>query len=213
MVVAAFVAPYLLEATARFVRVAAELPGVRIGLVTCEPVDRIPPDLRERLAAHWRVDDALDPRQLAWAVSGLAGQLGRVERLVGALEQLQVPLAQVREGLGIEGMDVRTAVNVRDKSRMKETLQAAGVPCARHALVDDAGAAMAFAEQVGFPLVAKPPAGAGAQATFRLDDGDMLVRWLEAVPLGAHEPALLEEFLTGEEHSFDSVTLRGTNVW
>src|SRR4051795_8013415 len=91
MVVAAFVAPYLLEATARFVRVAAELPGVRIGLVTCEPVDRIPPDLRERLAAHWRVDDALDPRQLAWAVSGLAGQLGRVERLGGALGALAVP--------------------------------------------------------------------------------------------------------------------------
>src|SRR3954462_8341921 len=103
MVVAAFVAPYLLEATARFVRVAAELPGVRIGLVTCEPVDRIPPDLRERLAAHWRVDDALDPRQLASAVSGLSGQMGRVERLVGALEQLQVPLAPGRGGPRTEG--------------------------------------------------------------------------------------------------------------
>src|SRR4051794_36805573 len=213
MVVAAFVAPYLLEATARFVRVAAELPGVRSGLVTCEPVDRIPPDLRERLAAHWRVDDALDPRQLAWAVSGLAGQLGRVERLVGALEQLQVPLAQVRESLGIEGMDVRTAINVRDKSQMKETLQAAGIPCARHALVRSAGQATAFADQVGFPLVAKPPAGAGAQSTFRLDDGDMLRGWLAAVPVSDSDPALLEEFLTGEEHTFDSVTLGGATVW
>src|SRR3954464_2198252 len=122
MVVAAFVAPYRLEATARFVSAAADLPDVRIGLVTCEPVERIPPALRERLDAHWRIDDALAPRQLAWAVSGLAGQLGRVDRLVGALEQLQVPLAQVRESLGIEGMDVRTALNVRDKSQMKETL-------------------------------------------------------------------------------------------
>jgi hypothetical protein len=213
MVVAAFVAPYLLEATARFVRVAAELPGVRIGLVTCEPVDRIPPDLRERLAAHWRVDDALDPRQLAWAVSGLAGQLGRVERLVGALEQLQVPLAQVRESLGIDGMDVRTAINVRDKSQMKETLRAAGIPCARHALVRSAGQATAFADQVGFPLVAKPPAGAGAQSTFRLDDGDMLRGWLAAVPVSDSDPALLEEFLTGEENTFDSVTLGGATVW
>src|SRR3954467_1877421 len=213
MVVAAFVAPYLLEATARFVRVAAELPDVRIGLVTCEPVDRIPPDRRERLDAHWGVDDALDPRQLAWAVSGLAGQLGRVERLVGALEQLQVPLAQVRESLGIEGMDVRTAINVRDKSQMKETLQAAGIPCARHALVRSAGEATACAGQVGFPLVAKPPAGAGAQSTFRLDDGDMLRGWLAAVPLGEDSPALLEEFLTGEEHTFDSVTLGGSTVW
>src|ERR687884_177903 len=138
MVVAAFVAPYLLEATARFVVAAAELPGVRLGLVPGERVERIPPKLRERLDAHWRVDDALEPRQLAWAVSGLTGQLGRVERLVGALEQLQVPLAQVREALGIEGMDVRTARNVRDKARMKTVLREAGVPCARHRLVTDA---------------------------------------------------------------------------
>src|SRR3982751_2396542 len=213
MVVAAFVAPYLLEATARFVRVAAQLPDVRIALITCDPVDRIPPDLRERLAAQGRIDDALDPRQLAWAVSGLAGQLGRVERLVGALEQLQVPLAQVREALGITGMDVRTAVNVRDKAQMKETLQAAGIPCARHALVRSAGQATAFADQVGFPLVAKPPAGAGAQATFRLDDGDALRSWLAAVPLSDDDPALLEEFLTGEEHTFDSVTIGGATVW
>jgi hypothetical protein len=213
MVVAAFVAPYLLEATARFVSAAAELPDVRLGLVTCEPVDRIPPHLRERLAAHWRVEDALDPRQLEWAVSGLGGQMGRVERLVGALEQLQVPLAQVRESLGIPGMDVRTAVNVRDKSQMKETLRAAGIPCARHALVRSPGEALAFADQVGFPLVAKPPDGAGAQSTFRLDDGDMLRGWLAAVPLGGDSPALLEEFLTGEEHTFDSVTLGGTTVW
>ena len=213
MVVAAFVAPYLLEATARFVSAAAELPDVRLGLVTCEPVERIPPHLRERLAAHWRVEDPLDPRQLEWAVSGLGGQMGRVERLVGALEQLQVPLAQVRESLGIPGMDVRTAVNVRDKSQMKETLRAAGIPCARHALVRSPGDALAFAEQVGFPLVAKPPDGAGAQSTFRLDDGDMLRGWLAAVPLGGNSPALLEEFLTGEEHTFDSVTVGGTTVW
>jgi hypothetical protein len=213
MVVAGFVAPYLLEATARFVSQAAELPDVRLALVTSEPVERIAPPLRERLAAHWRVDDALDPRQLVWAVRGLSDQLGRVERLVGALEQLQVPMAQAREWLGIEGMDVRTALNVRDKSRMKEALRAAGVPCARHALVRSAADAHAFAEQVGFPLVAKPPAGAGAQSTFRLDDADMLRSWLRAVPLGEQEPALLEEFLTGEEHTFDSVTVGGTTVW
>src|SRR3954451_10646011 len=213
MVVAAFVAPYLLEATVRFVRVAAELPGVRIGLVTCEPVDRLPPDLRERLAAHWRVDDALDPRQLAWAVSGLSGQLGRVERLGGGPEQLPGAVAQVREGLVIAGMDVRTAINVRDKSQMKETLQAAGIPCARHALVRGAGQATAFADQGGVPLVAKPPAVAGAQSTFRLDDGDMLRGWLAAVPVSDSDPALLEEFLTRQEHTLDSVTVGGTTVW
>jgi hypothetical protein len=213
MVVAAFVAPYLLEATARFVYVAATLPDVRLGLITSEPLEAVDPALRQHLAGHWRVDDALDPSQIAGAVNGLRQQMGPVERLVGALEQLQVPLAQVREGLGIDGMDVRTALNVRDKSRMKEALRAAGVPCARHALVHHPGEATAFADEVGFPLVAKPPAGAGAQATFRLDDRAMLDRWLAAVPLRAEAPALLEEFLTGDEHSYDSVSIDGSTVW
>lgn len=213
MVAAAFVAPYLLEATARFVTAAASLPGVRLGVVTSSALEDIPPELRSRLSGHWRVENALDPRQIAEAVSGLSGQIGRVERLVGALEQLQVPLAQVREALGIEGMDVQTAHNVRDKAQMKRVLQEAGVPCARYSLVSSAGEARHFAGEVGFPLVAKPPAGAGSQATHRLDDGHALEGWLQVMPPSGEAPALLEEFLVGEEHTFDSVSVRGNTVW
>jgi phosphoribosylaminoimidazole carboxylase (NCAIR synthetase) len=213
MVVAAFVAPFLLEATTRFVATAARLPGVRLGVITTEPASKLPPALKEHLAGHWRIDDALDPRQLAQAVSGLSGQMGRVDRLVAALEQLQVPLAQVREALGIEGMDEQTAHNVRDKARMKTVLRAAGIPCARHQLVRTRQDAIAFAEAVGFPLVAKPPAGAGAQATYRLDSADALVGWLDALRPDEQDPALLEEFLTGQEHTFDSITVGGRTGW
>ena len=191
MVAAVFVAPYLMEATTRFVADAAALPGVRLGLVTCDPLESVPPMLRDRLSGHWRVENALDPRQLAEAVSGLGRQMGRVERLVGALEQLQVPLAQVREAMGIEGMDERTARNVRDKSQMKKVLREAGVPCAAHALVTGAAEANAFAREVGFPLVAKPPAGAGSQGTYRLDDAESLQGWLHVVRPNVEEPALL----------------------
>ncbi len=182
MVVAAFVAPFLAEATTRFVASAAQLPDVRLAVITSEPADRLPPVLREHLAGHWRVDDALDPRQIAEATAGLSRQIGGVERIVAALEQLQVPLAQVREALGIEGMDTKTALNVRDKARMKTVLREAGVPCARHQLVHSAAEATAFAEEVGFPLVAKPPAGAGAQATYRLDEASALQSWLRRDP-------------------------------
>ena len=70
MVVAAFVAPYLLEATRRFVATAARLPGVELAVVTCEPVEALGPQLREHLVGHWRVQDALDPAQVAAAVRG-----------------------------------------------------------------------------------------------------------------------------------------------
>ena len=213
MVVAAFVAPFLLPATARFVATAAGLPNVSLGVITTEPVERLSPQLKQQLDGHWRVDDALDPQQLVEAVRGLSQQIGPVERLVGALEQLQVPLAYAREVLGLDGMNVETALNVRDKSRMKSVLRAAGVPCARHQLVTNSDEALAFAETVGFPLVAKPPAGAGAQATYRLDDLPALRGWLEAISPGAEAPGLLEEFLVGDEHSFDSVTIGGQTVF
>jgi biotin carboxylase len=212
MVVAAFVAPFLLPATARFVLTAAKLPGVSLGVITTES-ERLSPELKQHLDGHWRVDDALDPEELVWAVRGLTQQMGRVERLVGALEQLQVPMAYAREQLGIDGMDVQTALNVRDKSRMKTVLRAAGIPCARHQLVSDASEALGFAEAVRFPLVAKPPAGAGAQATYRLDDMTALRGWLEAIPPRPEAPGLLEEFLVGEEHTFDSVTVGGQTVF
>jgi D-alanine-D-alanine ligase-like ATP-grasp enzyme len=213
MVAVAFVAPYLLEATARFVTLTSEIPGIRLGLVTHDPLEKVPQPLRSRLAGHWRVENALDPRQVVDAVRGLSGQLGQVDRVIGALEQLQVPLAEAREVLGIPGMDVATAHNVRDKARMKEVLRAAGIPCARHALVHDAQQARRFAGEVGFPLVAKPPDGAGSQATYRLDDGHALEGWLHAVPPRGDTPALLEEFLVGQEHTFDSVTMGGSTVW
>ena len=68
MVVAAFVAPFLLPATARFVLTAAKLPGVNRAVITTEPVERLSPELKERLDGHWRVDDPLDPQQLVDAV-------------------------------------------------------------------------------------------------------------------------------------------------
>jgi biotin carboxylase len=213
MVVAAFVAPFLLPATARFVATAAHVPGVSLAVITTEPADRLSPDLKEHLDGHWRVDDALDPQQLVDAVRGLSQQMGPIDRLIGALEQLQVPMAYAREVLGLDGMDVQTALNVRDKSRMKTVLRAAGVPCARHQLVTNPAEALGFAEEVGFPLVAKPPAGAGAQATYRLDDVTALRGWLEAIPPRADAPGLLEEFLVGEEHTFDSVTVGDQTVF
>ena len=213
MVTAAFVAPFLLEATSHFVVAAARLPGVRLGVITATPLEELPPDLRAAVAGHWQVPDPLDPQQIADGVRGLSQQLGPIERLVGILEQLQVPLAQVREALGIPGMDEGTALNVRDKSRMKSVLQQAGLPCARHQLVNRTEDATGFLDRVGFPLVAKPPDGAGGVATYRLDTHADFDSWLASARRDPSEQWLLEEFLTGREHSFDSVALGGETLW
>ncbi len=208
-----FVAPFFMPATATFVAATARLPGVRLAVLSQQPAEVIPAEIRHRLVAHWRVDDALDAHQLAAGVRELARQLGSVDRLFGALEQLQVPLGQVRDELGIDGMGAEASNNFRDKARMKTILRQAGLPCARHCLVRNREEARNFALEVGFPLVVKPPDGAGAKATFRVDDLAALEESLGLLrPSPGHE-ALLEEFITGDEFSFETLSIRGRPVW
>lgn len=208
-----FVAPFLLEATIRFVDAAASLPGVDLALVSQDPIEKLPEGVRVKLAAHWRIDDGTDAQQVADATRGLAGRLGGVDRLIGMLEQLQVPLGEVRDALGIAGMGAEVARNFRDKSRMKDVFTAHDVPCARHGVATSAAQASSIADQLGLPLVVKPPAGAGARSTFRVDSADQLAGWLRVDPPTASAPALLEELVSGAEHSFDSIVLNGRVVW
>ena len=208
---ALFAAPRLSENAFRMVEAAAGLPEVRLGVVTQDEASALR-HLAGRVA-HWRVADVLDVDQLAWAAQGLARAHGPPDRLFGAFEQLQVPLAEARERLGIAGMSVEVAHNFRDKARMKARLRAAGLPCARHALVHDVAAAEAFAEAAGLPVVVKPPAGAGAVATTRVDTMDALRAAVRQASPSAAAPVLLEEFVLGEEHSFETVTVAGEHRW
>lgn len=208
-----FVAPFAMETTLRFARRAAELPGVRLGMISQEPGEVLMRELAGKLQAFERVNDALDPDQVQRATRAIGSHFGgKVDRLLGVLEQLQEPLAIVRERLQIRGMDLHEARNFRDKARMKDALRAAGVPCARHALAHTPDEARAFAKQV-LPLVVKPPDGAGARNTQRIDSLEQLEAWMQSFPPSAKQPLLLEEFILGKEHSFDTVMVHGKLVW
>lgn len=209
-----FVAPFTLDTTLRFARASAELAGVHFGLISQEPIERCPDDLRRRVTAYRRVRDGLDENELHDAVVSISDEWqAPPERLIGVLEQLQVPLARVRERLSIRGMDAAEAHNFRDKSRMKDVLRENGLPCAQHALARDAQAARDFGERVGYPLVVKPPAGAGARNTFRVDNAAELDGYLRSNAPSESDPVLLEEFITGKEYSFDTVTLHKQHVF
>ncbi|HEY2805925.1 MAG TPA: ATP-grasp domain-containing protein [Gemmatimonadales bacterium] len=208
-----FAAPILSENAARMIAATAALENVRLGVISQAPQEDLPPEIRGRLAAHWRVADVLDTTQLAAAVQALRGTLGTIDRLFGAYEQLQVPLAEVRAQLGIEGMGIEAAKNFRDKARMKSLLRAAGIPCAKHALAASESEAREAAERIGYPLVVKPPAGAGAVATTRVENEKALRDAVVAAAPDGKRPVLIEEFVTGDEHSFETVSIDGKAGW
>jgi hypothetical protein len=209
-----FAAPFALENTLRFVRAATLVPGVRVGVVSQEPIERIPQDLRARLAGFAQVRDALSGEGLVLGVRDLERRFGHsVDSLIGILEQLQVPLADARAQLGLPGTSPEAARNFRDKARMKEVLRAHGLPCAQHALANTHDEALAQAASIGYPLVAKPPSGAGAKSTVRVENPEQLRAHLALCPPSPSEPLLLEEFVRGREFSFDSVSIAGRHVF
>ena len=208
-----FVAPFFAETTLRFIHAAANLSGVKLGLISQDPESKLPPALRSRVAAHFVVDDALDAGKILHGVQHLGTRIGPVLRLLGTLEELQVPLAEVRQHIGIDGMGVEAAKNFRDKSRMKTVLAAAGLPCARHRLVTTPEEAWEFVSEVGYPVVVKPPAGAGARNTFRVNGAEQMHEVFRMGALASGTPTLFEEFITGQEHSFDSVFIHGRPAW
>jgi biotin carboxylase len=201
-----FAAPFPLQTTMRFARAAARIPGVRLLGIAQEPPTG---DDAALFTDVIRVEDGLDTAQLIDAARTLRYRHGELHRVLGILEPLQVQLAEVRKALGVPGTDPATADLFRDKARMKDELRRHGLPCARHALLRSWADAEAFVEKVGLPLVLKPPAGMGCKATWRIRTTDELRAALRAMHAGPDNPTLAEEFLRGQEYSFETITIGG----
>lgn len=209
-----FVAPRFLENTNRYVAAFAKLDGLRLSVVSEDPESSIPESLKPYVAGHFKVQNCLDGSQLAHAVGKIARGIGRVDRLTGALEQLQLPMAEARDALDIEGMRVATARAFRDKDRMKEVLRAHGVPVAASELVTSVEELRTFVKRVGFPIIVKPQAGLGSRGTYRVTSQADLDSLLGSGLVPTREqPLQAEEFVRAREHTCETVTIEGRPVW
>ena len=186
----------------RFVRAAARLADVRLlGVVQSPPEG----DDAGLYADMVRVEDAHRTADLIEAVEVLKKRHGEPFRIIGILEAMQVQLAETRAHFGVEGTDVHTATLFREKAAMKDALRAAGLPVARHKLLGSLADAHAFANEVGFPMILKPPAGLGARSTFRVKSLEGLLGSLSEMNVSPAQPMLAEEMLRGNEHSFETI--------
>ena len=90
---------------------------------------------------------------------------------------------------------------------MKAALDQGGIRTPRHVAVDSIAACWEAAEEIGFPVIIKPIAGAGSADTYRVDDADEL---RAVLPRLRHVPTVsVEEFVDGEEYTFDTITIDG----
>ena len=180
--------------------------GARVYGVGDQPLQALPESVRTALTDYRQVRDLWQAETLIPEVrSFLRGRaLDRIECLWEPGVEIA---AQLRQALGVSGMSVDQAVAFRDKERMKEVLDQAGVRTPKHARAATVDAVREAAERIGYPLIIKPIAGAGAADTYRVDSADTLDDTLRRV--GHITEVSVEEFIEGEELTFDTVCVGG----
>jgi formate-dependent phosphoribosylglycinamide formyltransferase (GAR transformylase) len=184
--------------------------GARVFGVDGMPESMLPPTARECLSGYLQVTSLFDEQAAFDAVRRWAGSMtfDRVETL---WEPTVLLAARLRDALGAPGLSYDEALCFRDKDRMKQVVGAAGLRTPRHQRASSARECAEAAERVGFPICLKPIAGAGSENTFRADSMQDLEAALEKA--GRDREYNVEEFIDGEEFTFDTISVDGRIVY
>ena len=200
-----FLAPSYPPEMQQYTRGLAEV-GAEVYGVGDTPAGSLPPTLKPYLADYLQVPRLLDDDDVVARVT--AWMRGRqVDRVLANWEVMVLTAARLRERFGVHGMSVDTVQGFRDKQLMKERVAAAGIRVPRAERVRTVTEARVAAERIGYPLILKPIAGAGSADTYKVESSDELETVLGKM-LHVGE-ASCEEFIDGEEFTFDTVCIDG----
>lgn len=204
-----FLSPNYPPEMQQYTRGLAEV-GARVFGVGDTPAGGLAPGVRRCLTDYLQVPRILDEDDVIARVHAwLRGR--EVDRVLANWEVLVMTAARLRERFGLPGMRPDTVRGFRDKQTMKERVRAAGLRTARSHRVRTRAEVYAAVEAIGYPLILKPIDGAGSANTWRLNGPGQLPAVLEA--LRAVPEASCEEFIAGEEFTYDTVCVGGQPVF
>jgi len=193
--------PEMIEYTRGLAEVGAEVYGVGD-----TPREMLPPKVKPYLHDYLQVPRIMDEDDVMERVSTwLRGKT--VDRVLSNWEPLVILAAKIREKWGMPGMSVDAVTGFRDKQLMKERVKAAGLRVPKSKRVKTEQETRAAAEEIGYPLILKPIAGAGSADTHKVTSDkelDAVLKLMRGVP-----EASCEEYVEGEEFTFDTVSIGG----
>ncbi len=204
-----FLAPQYPPEMQQYTRGLAEV-GANVLGVGDAPRGALPSSLKPYLADYLHVPRIMDEDDVIERLGvWLRGK--RVDLLISNWEPLQILAAKARERFGIPGMSVDTVMGFRDKQLMKERVKAAGLRVPHSFRVRTESETRAAAEKIGFPLILKPISGAGSADTYKCSSQAEFEAVLKVMRHVSE--ASCEEFITGEEFTYDTICVEGTPLY
>src|SRR5207344_3227471 len=110
--------------------------------------EAVPAAAREALDHYVQVGSLAAEDQVAVTVRELAHQV-RIDQVECLWEPYMLLAARLREELGLPGLTVQQTVPFRDKERMKQVLDAAGIRTPRHRASGTVAGVWAAAAEIG----------------------------------------------------------------
>jgi biotin carboxylase len=133
--------------------------------------------------------------------------------------------ALVADALGLPGISSEAARCTRNKLLMRQAHQRGGVPIPKFRFVPDVTAALAAAEEFGYPVILKPTLGAASYYVFKVNDPHQMVERFAHATEGINlmdpfaleasgidigpQGLLVESFLDGDEHLYEALAWDG----
>ncbi len=200
-----FLAPSYPPEMQQYTRGLAEV-GAAVYGVGDQPVGALPASLKQHLHDYLQVPKLMDEADVVERVH--AWMRGReVDRVVANWEVMVLAAARLRERFGVPGMSYDAVRGFRDKKLMKDRVAAAGLRVPRSVRVKSGSDARDGAAAMGYPLCLKPISGAGSADTYEVRSDKELEECL--AKMHHVDEASLEEFIEGEEFTFDTVCIGG----
>jgi hypothetical protein len=189
---------------AHFTRALSQVGATVVGVGDQHP-SALPRTALEGLA-HYEHVDLADTDGVLRTMHGLARHV-RFDLVECLWEPYMLLAARLRESFGLPGLTVEQTVPFRDKERMKQVLDAAGIRTPWHVRARTVADVWDAAERIGYPIIVKPIAGAGSADTYRIGSAAELD---DVLPLLRHVPEVsVEEFVEAEEFTFDTICRDG----
>ncbi|MES2743608.1 MAG: ATP-grasp domain-containing protein [Pseudomonadota bacterium] len=182
------------------------------------------PSLAPYPFAGVRTADSRDIEQLL-ALAREWHQQERFDAIITNDETSVIATALIGEQLGLRGLSPEAARQSRNKLLMREAHRRHGAPHPPFAPCDTVEQALAFAQEIGYPVVIKPTLGGDSEHVYRVADAEQMRlrfglakagndkhshRYFEAegTDMGPHG-MLVEAYLDGSEHCVEAVVRDG----
>ncbi|MCI8534120.1 MAG: ATP-grasp domain-containing protein [Hungatella sp.] len=178
--------------------------GMNVLGIGDQPYHELTDELKGSLNEYYKVSSLENEDEVYRAVAFLIFKYGPIDWLESNNEYWLERDAKLRTAFHItSGFQTEDIPRIKFKSKMKEYYKKAGIPIARHQMVDTLENCLDFIKEVGYPVITKPDNGVGASHTYKISNEEELKQFFDQkIPQIQY---IMEEFIDAEVNSYDAI--------